>query len=283
MTITKINITGKEYNKNKLRIYVMFSKTKLNNGLHKMENCYEFYKTYNNWDFKGYIIYDDICKMLRENHRINKKDQSYVYCVEIPNDAQLCVYTDKCYGTHIYTDSVNVTEGEHINYYEMKNKSNWLYSRHYKDVNYWNILMYIIFPNLILYCVHVYDRCIKILKIHPDLIFIIPDKLRTSVMYDILINSIDTNIENIKYLSKIHKTKEICDKIIKYIESENKYDLIQYIPGEYLSQDMCNMIFEKDHHNIQYVPNKFITRDMCNKLLNINKWYYEKYLTNRKI
>lgn len=64
------------------------------------------------------------------------------------------------------------------------------------------------------------------------------------------------------------------EKMHKKIMDNERYDLVRY--SKFLSQEDCNLIFEKDSIYISYIPTKFQTKSICLKLVQKDHNYLQK-------
>lgn len=311
MSKTQEIITGQEFNERFNNIHVIFYNKQKNikQGLNKIST--NFNPTEPLWKLNGYEFYDlQQINYSPYNSFRNHLGKLYYSQIKIPNDAQVYIYKN-----YYRTNSIFIVKEKDTTKLHLYEKCTWI--KHIStENNVIDIFSYILFPEL-----DTYDKCIDVLEQTPELIFVIPENLKTPKMYDIIVKSLDNNIDNIQYLSKKYKTKEICQKAmddniqnIKYIPNEYKNDelckkiveydeshaynyyddvnkkyigreheyLIQHLPHDFITQEICDKLFEKDYHVVKYIPKKMITQNMKDKLLQINEKYYTKYFSKTK-
>ena len=54
--------------------------------------------------------------------------------------------------------------------------------------------------------------------------------------------------------------------------------MLEYVPDQYKTQEMCNETVEKSPRMLKYVPDPFVTQEMCNEAVKkrpdvVLRWY----------
>ena len=51
--------------------------------------------------------------------------------------------------------------------------------------------------------------------------------------------------------------------------------MLENIPIEFITQEMCEKAVKKDPSNFKYIPDCFKTQEMCKNIVNNHLWYIE--------
>ena len=77
----------------------------------------------------------------------------------------------------------------------------------------------------------------------------------------------------LEYVPDQYKTQEMCNETV-----EKSPRMLKYVPDLFVTQEMCNEAVQSDPWMLKYVPDSFVTQEMCNEAVKkrpdvVLRWY----------